>query len=207
MNRGAGLILDFGGVLTTSFTAATWSFDRRSGLPEGTFLSVVTGEPAGQALWEDVERGAISQTRWSEGTATLLGVGSTDLVARLLADLRPEPSVIAAARAARAAGVTVGVLSNSLGTEPFDIYAGYDLAANYDPVVISGHHGLRKPDPEIYRLTLDLMELPAEACVFVDDTEANLPPARALGITSVLTEGPADTLAAIETALAMRSAP
>jgi putative hydrolase of the HAD superfamily len=100
--------------------------------------------------------------------------------------------------------VKVGIFSNSLGSGPYDVYAGYDLPANYDAVLISEDHKLRKPDPELYAIMLDLMQLPGEACVFVDDTARNLPPAQALGITTVLAEEPASTIAQVEAALGVR---
>ncbi len=46
----------------------------------------------------------------------------------------------------------------------------------FDLVVDSGFEGMRKPEPEIYALTLERLGLPGEACVFIDDLEVNLPP-------------------------------
>ncbi|WP_405583680.1 HAD-IA family hydrolase [Streptomyces sp. NBC_01190] len=201
MTPRTGLILDFGGVLTTSVAACALGFDRRAGLPEGTFLKAITKDPVGVALYADLERGAITQAEWNEGTAALLGVDGADLLARVLEDLHPEPTMIAAARAARAAGITVGILSNSLGAGPYDPYDGYDLTANYDAVLLSDVHKLRKPEPEIYAIMLDLMKLPPRACVFVDDTPRNLPPAEALGITTILATTPAATIAHLESRL------
>jgi putative hydrolase of the HAD superfamily len=198
-----GLILDFGGVLTTGVAACALAFDRRAGLPDGTFLSVMTKDPQGAALYADLERGRITQVQWNEATAALLGIDGTNLLGRVLEDLHPEPRVIAAARAARAAGIRVGIFSNSLGSGPYDVYAGYDLAANYDPVLLSGDYGLRKPDRELYAVMLGLMELPGGACVFVDDSARNLPPAEALGVATVLARDPADTVAQLEAALGL----
>ncbi|MBO3741754.1 HAD-IA family hydrolase [Actinoplanes flavus] len=198
MSRRAGLILDFGGVLTTSVAACAAGFDRRAGLPDGTFLSVIAKDPEGVALYADLERGAITQVEWNERTAALLGIDGTNLLGRVLEDLHPEPTVIAAAQAARAAGIRVGIFSNSLGTAPYDVYAGYDLDRLYDAVLISEHYNMRKPDPAIYTIILDLMRLPGEACVFVDDTARNLVPAEGLGIVTILATDPADTIAQME---------
>ncbi len=203
MSRRTGLILDFGGVLTTSVPACAVGFDRRAGLPEGMFLSVIAKNPEGAALYADLERGTITQAEWNELTGALLGIDGTNLLGRVLQDLHPEPSVIAAAQAARAQGVRVGIFSNSLGSEPHDVYAGYDFDRLYDTVLISEHYKLRKPDAEIYTIMLDLMELPGEACVFVDDTARNLPPAEDLGIATILAKEPADTIAQMEAILGM----
>ena len=44
----------------------------------------------------------------------------------------------------------------------------------FELVVDSGFEGIRKPEPEIYELTLARLGLPAEACAFVDDLEVNV---------------------------------
>lgn len=201
--RRTGLILDFGGVLTTNVAACALAFEREAGLAEGALLSTIALDPRGLALYEDLERGAISQTEWNERTGAILGIDGTDLLERMLAELRPEPRVIAAAQAARAAGITVGILSNSLGMNPYDPYDGYELDQRYDAVLLSEHYRMRKPDPEIYQIMLDLMDLPGETCVFVDDTAHNLPPAEERGIATILATDPERTVAEIEAALAL----
>ncbi|MFE7120151.1 HAD-IA family hydrolase [Streptomyces sp. NPDC057654] len=192
-----GLILDFGGVLTTSVAECARAFCLREGLAPDAFTHVISADPVGRALFADLECGAIEQAEWNECTGPLLGVDGTGLLGRVLADLRPEPLVVDAARAARRAGVRVGVLSNSLGRTPYDPYAGYGLDTEYDAVVLSGDYRLRKPDPELYPIVLGLLGLPAGACVFVDDSARNLLPAQDLGMAVVLDTEPADTVAEI----------
>lgn len=89
----------------------------------------------------------------------------------------------------------MGILSNSVGLAPWDLYDGYDLDKLYDVVVISEHHQLRKPDPELFEITLKLMEMPAEQCVFVDDTEAYVQAAEQLGFAGVHNKDPKQTVA------------
>jgi putative hydrolase of the HAD superfamily len=55
----------------------------------------------------------------------------------------------------------------------------------WDAIVQSEQIGVRMPDPGIYLHTLDLLQLPGEDCVFVDDHAVNLPPAEALGIRTI----------------------
>jgi putative hydrolase of the HAD superfamily len=101
---------------------------------------------------------------------------------RVLYDMFPAYDVMRVAREARAAGVRVAVLSNSLGREPFDPYAPYHLRGNFDAVVLSAEHGIRKPDPAIFKLVLDRLGLRPGQCVFADDTEDNLLPACQMGM-------------------------
>src|SRR6185437_5473299 len=116
-----------------------------------------------------------------------------NLMGRIFADLRPEAAVIAAAAAARRAGVKVGILSNSVGLTPWNLYDGYALDELYDAVVISELHGTRKPEPESFRLVLGRLGLTAGECVFVDDTEQYLAPAAELGFATVHATEPTRT--------------
>ncbi|MGV9937165.1 HAD-IA family hydrolase [Streptomyces olivaceoviridis] len=193
-----GLVLDFGGVLTKPLLPAALAFERRAGLAEGTLLTGLYLNPEGIRLTEELERGTLTQTQWNEAAGRLLGIAPDNLMGRIFADLRPETSVIAAAAAARRAGVKVGILSNSVGLTPWNLYDGYEVDELYDAVVLSEVHGTRKPEREIFRLVLERLDLPAEECVFVDDTEQYLPPAAELGFTTVHAVEPARTVAALE---------
>ncbi|MEU8543804.1 HAD family phosphatase [Streptomyces sp. NPDC048717] len=198
MTNRTGLVLDFGGVLTTPLLPAALAFERREGLPEGTLLHSLYLDEEMIRRTEDLERGVLTQAGWNEAAAERTGLPPDDLLGRIFADLRPEAVMLEAADAARRAGIKVGILSNSVGAGSWDLYAGHDLENRFDAVVISGDHGLRKPEPEIFRLVLDGLGLPADACVFVDDTEAFLPPARELGFATVHAEEPRRTVAALE---------
>ncbi|GGV34264.1 phosphoglycolate phosphatase [Kitasatospora herbaricolor] len=196
-----GLVLDFGGVLTTPLVPAALAFEGRAGLPEGALLNALHLDEQMIRRTEELERGTITQAGWNAEAARRLGIADDNLMGRIFADLRPQESMIAAAAAARRAGVKVGILSNSVGRTPWDLYAGYDL--DYDAVVISEDHGVRKPEPEIFRLVLDALGLPAEQCVFVDDTERYLPPAAALGFATVHAKEAARTIAELEDLLGL----
>ncbi|MGH3547516.1 MAG: HAD-IA family hydrolase [Pseudonocardiaceae bacterium] len=94
----------------------------------------------------------------------------------------------------RSRGIKVAVLSNSRGSAPFDPDARFHLNERYDVVVISDQVGLRKPDPEIFALTLKRLELPGDRCVFVDDMSLYLPVTEALGMATIHATDPASTV-------------
>ncbi|MGW1147227.1 HAD-IA family hydrolase [Streptomyces sp. NPDC002454] len=180
-----GVIFDFFGVLTFNMVEVISSFEDRERLRRGTFLRA-WADPRGQELFRRLELGQIAQTEWNAGFAALLGVAPDDLMARYLHDAFPAYGMLGVARQARAAGIRTAVLSNSLGREPYDPYAGFDLAGTFDEVVLSADHGLRKPDPAVLRLVLDKLGVPAERCLLVDDSEENLAAAHRMGITPLL---------------------
>ncbi|MGW2836575.1 HAD-IA family hydrolase [Streptomyces sp. NPDC001493] len=196
-----GLVLDFGGVLTTPLLPAVLAFERREELAEGTLLTGMYLNPEGIRLTEELERGTLTQTQWNEAAGRLLGIPADNLMGRIFADLRPEKPVIAAAAAARRAGVKVGILSNSVGLTPWNLYDGFQLEELYDATVVSEVHGTRKPEPEIFRIALAELGLTAEECVFVDDTERYLRTAADMGFATVHAVEPARTVATLETLL------
>ncbi|MGH3799819.1 MAG: HAD-IA family hydrolase [Pseudonocardiaceae bacterium] len=145
-----------------------------------------------------LEREQISQAQFVAHIAAALGVNPDGLLERMLADLRSEPRVVTAVARLRSRGIKVAVLSNGWGSTPFDPYARFRLGDHYDVVVISDQVGLRKPDPEIFALTLTRLELPGQRCVFVDDVARYLPAARALGMATIHAADPATTVTKLE---------
>lgn len=182
--RYSGLLLDFFGVLTSNMVDAIDLFELREMLRPGTFLRA-WASPEGGELYRRLELGEIDQNGWNAGFAHLLKVKVDDLMGRLLLDLLPAHQMLGVARDARLAGVRTAVISNSLGREPFDPYAPYDLWDTFDVVVLSTDLGVRKPNLDIFRHTVDLLGVAASECVFADDTEENLPPAESLGMTAI----------------------
>ena len=56
----------------------------------------------------------------------------------------------------------------------------------FDTVLSSAEEGLAKPEPEIYRRAVARIGLAPEACVFVDDAEANVRAAEAVGMRGIV---------------------
>ena len=84
-----------------------------------------------------------------------------------------------------------GLISNSWGLGIYD-RAPTDL---FDATVISGEVGLHKPQPEIYLLACERLEVEPAAAVFVDDLRENCAGAEAVGMTAVLHRDTAETIA------------
>lgn len=197
------VIFDFGGVLTTNLDDCAHNFSLECGLPEGAYLHAITVNPTGRRLYAELERGDITQETWNKGIAALLGIDGADLMRRALATLKPEPAMVDAARAIRAAGLKTAVLSNSMGMHPFNPYEPWRLRATHDVVVLSEEVRMRKPDTEIYQLVLMRLGIRGEACIFVDDIEANLQPARDLGMTTILAADPNRTIEQLQQLLGL----
>jgi putative hydrolase of the HAD superfamily len=198
-----GLLLDFGGVVTTDPLDELSAFCEREGLAPDAFARVLAGD-AGRAAYQAVEAGKISQRDFEVTLGKLLGVADRGLLNRALGGLRPRAEILELVRRARSEEVRVGLLSNSWGDGEYDPYRGYDLEDLFDAVVISGDAEARKPDLAIYLLAAAELGLEPDECVFVDDTAANLPPAETLGMATVHFTDPQTGIAEIRRLLGIR---
>jgi putative hydrolase of the HAD superfamily len=195
-----GLIVDYGGVLTTDVFASFRAFCAAEGLEPDAVRERFRSDPEARALLERLETGALAVAEFEPRLAALLEVESERLIHRLFGTMEPDTAMLDGVRAARRAGIRTGLLSNAWG----DALAYDDalLEELFDAWVISSEVGLRKPDPAIYELAAERLGLPPAACVFVDDLPGNLKPARALGMATVLHRGDAAaTLAEVRSLL------
>jgi 2-haloacid dehalogenase len=61
----------------------------------------------------------------------------------------------------------------------------FDFVSIFDDIIISGEVGLVKPDPEIFKLTLERVKRPAQHCLFIDDSLPNIETAKQLGFQTI----------------------
>ena len=99
------------------------------------------------------------------------------------------PEMEALVREVKRRGLRAVVFSNILPASAAKIreIAGYD---GFDAEVLSCEVGFKKPDPAIYQKALDAAQCLPKECIFIDDKEPNLVPARALGMTTILAINP-----------------
>ena len=192
-----GLLVDFGGVLTTNIWESFDAFCAAEGLERGTVLQLFRADGEALALLRSLERGAVTDEQFEADFGELLGVPPEGLIERLFAGLSPEQRMIDAVRSARDRGVRTGLISNSWGT---GIYERAPLRI-FDATVISGDVGLHKPQPEIYRLGAERLGLEPADCVFVDDLRENIAGAEAVGMLGILHRDVEGSIAAMEEAL------
>jgi putative hydrolase of the HAD superfamily len=191
-----GLLVDFGGVLTTNVFQSFKAFCVAEGLPENAFRDLLKSDPEVRANLRKLETNQMTADEFGRHIGPLLGVAETDgLMNRLFSGIGPDLAMIDAVRSTRGAGIRTGLISNSVGS---DIYDQAVLDELFESVVISGEVGLHKPQPEIFRLGAERIDLPPEQCVFVDDLRENCAGAEAVGMTAILHRGPDRTIAELE---------
>ena len=178
----SALLVDWGGVLTTNLFASFSAFCADAGLAPEALAERFRSDREGRELLFAFEEGRIEEPVFEERFAGLLGVPHAGLIDGLFARVGLDEAMLGAVRAARAAGMRTGLISNSWGTRRYDRAL---LAELFDGIVISGEIGIRKPAPEIYALGAERAGAEPAACVYVDDLPFNLPPAAELGMATV----------------------
>jgi putative hydrolase of the HAD superfamily len=193
-----GLLVDFGGVLTTNVFDSFHAFCVEEGLDPDAIRVLFREEPRALAAVRDLEKGELGEDRFGERFGALLELAPArraGLVDRMFGHIREEPAMTEALRRARAQGVRTGLISNSMGAGRYDRSTFPEL---FDGVVISGEVGMHKPQPEIFHLGCERVGLAPSECVFVDDLRENCEGAEAVGMTAVLHRGPPGTLQRLE---------
>ena len=202
-----GLVVDWGGVLTGPMRGVVESWAQSDGIDLDTYSNAMRdwfGDPVGQeAILNPIhalERGEMALPDFEELLASEMTRRSgreyraDGLLTRMFAHFEHAHDMNALVRRARERGIRTALLSNSWGNDyPRD---GWDDM--FDIVVISGEVGMRKPEPHIYRHTLDLIGLAASECAFVDDLPHNVAAAVNLGMVGIHHVGYDSTLAELQ---------
>jgi putative hydrolase of the HAD superfamily len=226
VRRFRALLVDHGGVLTTSIGASFARFCLETGVSPERFKAVLAAAYADHALIgspgppprprgdpdppaaavgdfvADAELGRITQGEFERRLAAALSDGLAEpldpvgLGRRLFAAVRPDPAMRAAVAAARAQGFRTVMVSNTWGAIRPE---GPEPAGDlFDAVVRSDDVGVRKPDAEIYLIAASRAAAAPEACVFVDDIPVNVEGARAVGMAGVVHRDAAITIPELE---------
>jgi putative hydrolase of the HAD superfamily len=189
------LLLDFGSVIQKSFFETRRPLERLLKLPAGSLKWAGPFEPEGDALWQQVLSGEISERDYWGQRAREVGsmVGETWAIREfclkhneLSTDVTLRPEVLALISDAKRSGLKFGILTNEL-----ELFHGENwletmpFAGQIDAVVDATNTKILKPDPRAYALALEALALPAGEVVFIDDQQRNIAGGEAVGITSL----------------------
>ncbi len=197
------VLFDYGGVLTSPVGASIAAWHAADGIDPESFSLTLKQWLSWTVDWvtpiHRLETGELAAAEFEEIFAAALRtvdgrpVEAEGILARMFAEMRPDPEMFALVRSLRESGIRVGLLSNSWG----NTYPRAEIDALFDPVVISGEIGLRKPTASIYQYAVDLLGLPVGRVLFIDDAEANILGAQASGLRALQHTSPRCTRAAL----------
>jgi putative hydrolase of the HAD superfamily len=188
------VLWDFGGVILSSPFDAFNRYEAEAGLPKDFLRGLNSRNPDANA-WAKMERSEVSLQGFVdlfEEEARLLGhrVEGWKILQALSGDIRPQ--MVEALRRCkekfRVACITNNMKSGEgpgMARSPEKAKAVAEIMSLFEHVIESSTIGLRKPDPRIYQHACELLGVPPDRCIYLDDLGINLKPARALGMRTI----------------------
>ena len=178
----SALLIDWGGVLTSNLFASFHAYCVAAEIEPDRLMGRFRRDPEARELLVALEKGELDEHDFEIKFARLLEVEPDGLIDGLFAGVQPDEAMLLAVRMAHAAGVRTALVSNSWGVHryPHDLFDEL-----FTGVVISAQEGIRKPSRRMYELGAERAGVSAQECVYVDDLDFNLTPARELGMATV----------------------
>ena len=204
------VISDFGGVLTSPLLDSFVAFQESSGVSLeqlGAAMRAVAAEHGANPLYE-LETGRMTEARFlellSDTLTRALGreISLHGFGERYFAHLHANEPMIEFMRELRGRGYRLAICTNNVREWEGRWRAKLPVDEIFDDVIDSAFVGTRKPEPQIYELTLSRLGVDATQALLVDDIEVNCTAARELGIHAVWFRDTEQAIAEIEAALA-----
>jgi putative hydrolase of the HAD superfamily len=185
------VISDFGGVLTNPLWEAFAGWNENVGADPGVLGQALqrAAEERGEHPLYELEKGHLTEEQFT-------GIVQAQLPPEIklagfreiyFSHLHANEPMIDLMRRLRDSGLRMAMLTNNVREwEPL-WRAKLPVDEIFEVVVDSAFVGMRKPEREIYELTLERLGdgLRAQECVFVDDVDVNCAMATELGMTAV----------------------
>jgi putative hydrolase of the HAD superfamily len=180
------VIFDYGMVLTGQPNAeAHDAMVRLTGLPRDQFEAIYwadrhaydEGKLTGLQFWQNLVRDA----KLSLGPSVIDELNALD--ARMWTT--QNPAMLSWQLALKQHGIRTAILSNMGDTVLASIQREFDWLPRFDVLIWSFEHKMAKPDPAIYKLTLEKLETRPEEALFIDDKQPNIDAARRLGLLAI----------------------
>ncbi len=201
------VLFDFGGVITASPFEAFAAYEQELGIPTGSIRKINSTNPDGNA-WAKMERNEISIedfcSLFEEEAATLgLVLSGNRVLGCLSGAIRPQ---MVRALEVLKERVSIGCITNNMKSghgsgmsrTPEQAEKIAEIMTMFEVVIESAKVGLRKPDPRIYQMACDELQVAAERCVYLDDLGINCKPAAALGMRAIKVVDPDEALSDLE---------
>ncbi|HEY1878325.1 MAG TPA: HAD-IA family hydrolase [Caulobacteraceae bacterium] len=207
------IVWDFGGVFTGSPFEAFNAYEAARELPHDFIRRVNATNPHDNA-WARFERAQIDKAGFdalflAESTALGWPTPGADVLPLLSGAVRP--AMVAALQACKTR-YRVGCITNNMAQghgpgmadSPDGASRTAPIMALFDVVIESSKAGVRKPDPAIYRLMCEALDVSAEKCLYLDDLGINCKGAAMVGMTAIKVVSEAQALADLSAATGLQ---
>ena len=191
------IIWDFGGVITSSPFEAFNEFEEVNGLPKDIIRTINSENPDMNA-WAQFESNSITIDQFDdlflkEAKAKGFDIKGRDIIKLLKGSIREN--MVSFLRELKS-NFKLGCITNNVkpSSEENTDNETKEAMSIFDHVIESSIVGIRKPNPEIYMMSCDALNVSPDQCIYLDDLGINLKPARELGMTTIKVIQPEDAI-------------
>jgi len=191
------IIWDFGGVITSSPFEAFNDFEEENGLPKD-IIRTINSENSDMNAWAQFESNSITIDQFNdlflkEAKAKGFDIKGRDIIKLLKGSIRE--SMVSFLRELKS-DFKLGCITNNVksSSEENTDNETKEAMSIFDHVIESSVVGIRKPNPEIYVMSCDALNVSPDQCIYLDDLGINLKPARELGMTTIKVIKPEDAI-------------
>lgn len=191
------IIWDFGGVITSSPFEAFNKFEEANGLPKD-IIRTINSENSDMNAWAQFESNSITIDQFNdlflkEAKAKGFDIKGRDIIKLLKGSIREN--MVSFLRELKS-DFKLGCITNNVksSSEENTDNETEEAMSIFDHVIESSIVGIRKPNPEIYMMSCDALNVSPDQCIYLDDLGINLKPARELGMTTIKVIQPEDAI-------------
>ncbi|MEC9392211.1 MAG: HAD-IA family hydrolase [Pseudomonadota bacterium] len=195
------IIWDFGGVITSSPFEAFNDFEKKNDLPLDLIRNINSENPDENA-WAKFESNLVSieefdELFYQEAKAKGYDVKGKEIIKLLSGSIRDN--MVEFLKELKGT-YKLGCITNNVKPLEKDIREDSNAVASkeamllFDHIIESSKVGIRKPNPEIYKMSCNALNVNPSDCIYLDDLGINLKPARELGMTTVKVIDPEEAI-------------
>ena len=195
------IIWDFGGVITSSPFEAFNDFEKKNDLPLDLIRNINSENPDKNA-WAKFESNIVSieefdELFYQEANAKGYDVKGKEIIKLLSGSIRDN--MVEFLKELKGT-YKLGCITNNVKPLEKDIREDSNAAASkeamllFDHIIESSKVGIRKPNPEIYKMSCNALKVNPSNCIYLDDLGINLKPARELGMTTIKVIDPEEAI-------------
>jgi len=178
------LFLDIGDVLLTD----GWDHHARKRAATNFKLNLAEMNERHHLIFETFEEGKITMEEYLDRVVFTQKRSFTpaQFQSFMFAQSKPYPKMIALVRQLKACGLKIVVVSNEARELNLYRIQKFNLDEFVDIFISSCFVHCRKPDADIFRVALDIVQVSAKQVFYIDDTSMFVDIAQGLGIRSIL---------------------
>ena len=193
------ILWDFGGVVTSSPFEAFNEFESANDLPPDLIRTINSENPDSNA-WAKFESNQVSieefdELFFQEALTKGFQVRGKDIIKLLSGSIRKNMvDFLKELKGSYKLGCITNTVNSQDDLTDKERQSKKEAMALFDHVVESSKVGIRKPNPEIYKMSCLALSVEPKECIYLDDLGINLKPARELGMATIKVVNPEEAI-------------